>query len=218
MAIVESDYDGDYNQTEIPFSELIVVPPFLRFDLVVFLYPIKTPIPIAEKCESFLGSLPSIKSTLNNSNIINFVCAIDKENPNEFTDHSALLEHIRQVVSICDSSRGYSFILQYYTGMDIAIGSILEIPTISRSSTVYISFDDKSTVTQLPVETISTWLNRERNVMDQNQRERTLLLAGSLQDAQTQEMCDFLKQVSFYIFECSKNPQIIFYNVFNTKN
>ena len=188
---------------EIALSEFVDVPPFLRFDQVsLFYYNINTP-PIAEKCELFLGYLPSIKASLNDSNIIHFICQIDQEDPNEFTDHSALLEHIRQVVSICDSSRGYSFVflqLQHSTGMDITVASILDMPPITRSSTVYFSLCDKSTVTKLPVETISNWLNRERRAMDQNQRERNLVLNCEAQYAQIQEMCEFLKQVSF-IFE-----------------
>ena len=99
---------------------------------------------------------------------------------------------------------------------DIPIGSILEMPAISRSSTVYITLnlndddDDSDEVTKLPVETISNWLNRERHVMDQNQRDRNLVLNCEVQYAQIQEICDFLKQVSYY-------PQLIFINVFNTK-
>ena len=120
-AIVESDYDGDYNKTEIAFSELIVVSPFLRFDQVSFQYHIDTdtlqPIdcgsqPIAEKCESFRGSLPSIKSTLYDSNIIHFNCAINEEDPTQFTDHSALLEHIPHS-SNCVNLRFFSWIFVF---------------------------------------------------------------------------------------------------------
>ena len=205
---------------EIAFSEFVDVPPFLRFDQVsLFYYNINTP-PIAEKCELFLGSLPSIKSTLNDSNIIHFACKIDQEDPNAFSNHSTLLEHIRQVVSICDSSRGYSFVfvqLQHSTGMDITVASILDMPSITRSSTVYFTFDDKSTstVTKLPIETISNWLNRERRAMDQNQR--NLVLNCEAQYAQIQEMCEFLKQVSF-IFEYFSSTYFFINDTNGSKN
>ena len=51
--------------------------------------------------------------------------------------------------------------------------------------------------TQLPVETISYWLNRERQTMDQSQQERRLKLSCIAHYSNIQEMCDFLKQVSF---------------------
>ena len=83
-------------------------------------------------------------------------------------------------------------------GNGIVVASILEMPTIASSSTVSITLNDGSNeVTKLPVETISNWLNRERNAMGQKQRERNLVLNCEVQDAQIQEMCDFLKQVSF---------------------
>ena len=183
------------DEKEIALSELIVAPPFLRFDQVIIEYQI-TSQSIAQKCESFNTHLSSIKSSLYDSNIISFVCTIDKEDPHQFSNCSALLEHIRNILSICTSSRGYSFFV--FPNSDEngnAITSILEIPVISRSSTVYIC-DINSTLTQSTIKAISNWLNRE---MDQKQRERNLALACPIQDGQHQEMCDFLMQIPFIL-------------------
>ena len=194
------------NNKEFPLSELMAVPRFLRFDSVRLEYLLGCRSQsIAQKFESFRRYLPSIKASLYDSNRIQFYYYRQfyncQEDPSEFADHSELLEHIRQIVSICDSSRGYSFIFPSPTDIMNVIASILEMPAISRSSSVYIyhyhPYNDNITVTQLTIEKISTWLNRERRAMDQNQRERTLWLDCSVKVAQFQEMCDFLKQVFF---------------------
>ena len=188
----------------IALSELAVVPTFFRFANIILDYSTGFQ-SIAQKCESFSGYLSSMKSTLYDSNRIDFRCEIDKEDPTQFTDYSALLEHIRQIVSICDSSRGYSFVVwDYDVGSEAfanLIVSILEMPEIARSSLVTMlpTFGIPTTLIELPVEAISNWLNQERHSMNQNQRQRhfNLSLFCPVHYAQIQKMCDFLKQVSF---------------------
>ena len=208
------------NNKEIALTELADVPRFLRFDRVSLVYPIDRSKSIAQARESFRGYLSSIKATLNDANIICFVCKTEEDDPSQFSDHSPLLEHIRHIVSICDSSRGYSFRFCFHAGMCTgtcqrwrnddddfffrvesafgnAIASILEMPEIARSSTVSI-YNYPLFRAHLPVEAISNWLNRERHPTEQNQRERNLALHFYLRSAQNvQEMFDSLKQVSF---------------------
>ena len=185
----------------IDLSEFVAVPRFLRFNQVRLEY--RGSQSIAQKCEYFLGHLPSIKASLDDSNITEFYCDID-HCPGSFSNHSTLIERVREVVSICDSSRGYFFDLNFHT-MDSnvpghLISSILEMPAIARSATVSLRWKCIFIfgLTQLPVETISNWLNRERRVMNQNQRELRLKLMWMGHDyANIQQMCDFLKRVSF---------------------
>ena len=189
-----------FDQTEIAFPELVTVPCFLRFGFVKLNYSIdQQSISIAKKCESFRRHLPSIKATLYDSNGTYF--KIDNKGPSQSIDYSTLLEHIRNIVSICDSSRGYSFAFGYkmYSSWYNLIASILEMPAIACSSTVYIvgPIFFYMTLSQLPIEIISNWLNRERNAMNQKQRERVLQLNFPVQYSQIQEMYDFLEQVSF---------------------
>ena len=188
------------DKKSIALSELVVAPRFLRFDNIGLEYPNGSQ-PIAQKCESFLGYLPSIKAALNDSNIIHFDCPINEEDATKFADHSTLIEHIRQIVSICDSSRGYSFFMDSNAIGDVGVvSSTLEMPQIARSSFASFIFLSRST-RHLPIEAISNWLNQERNAMDQNQEKRTLALVCHVPDAhQIQEMSDFLKQVIFNIF------------------
>ena len=192
-----------FDQKEIAFSELLTVPRFLRFGFVKLNYFGQQS--IAEKFESFRFRLPSIKATLYDSNITWFqINQINHGQSQSINYYSTLLEHIRNVVSICDSSRGYEFDFDlqtdssWDTNVCNLIASILGMPAIVSSSTVYIGPTFFSmTLSQLPIEIISNWLNRERNAMNQKQRERVFKLHFPVQYSQIQEMYDFLKQVSF---------------------
>ena len=154
------------DEKAIVLSELVDVPSFLRFDTVILNYIFGYQ-SFAQKCESFHGHLSSIKTTLYDSNVISFSLGIDQEDPTDFYNDSTLIEHIRHIVSICDSSCGYDFRFQSYADSSTfgnLIASILGIPEIARSSFVSISGCYYAyTNMQLPVETISNWLNRERN-------------------------------------------------------
>ena len=191
------------DKKEIAFPELLTVPCFLRFGSVKLDYFSQQPIDI--KFESFRRHLPSIKATLYDSKITSFQIGHQSQSINYY---STLLEHICNIVSICDSSRGYSFdfALEMDSSWDMNvcnfIASILQMPAIACSSTVYIgplyfSLITTLSLSQLPIEIISNWLNRERQAMNQKQRERVLQLNFPVQYSQFQEMCDFLKQVSF---------------------
>ena len=208
---------GSSFKKEVALSKLVDFPRFLRFDRFELDY--KTGYQsIVQKCGSFRGYLSSIKATLYDSNVIQFDCEISKDQ-NQFSDHSTLLEHIRHIVSICDSSREYSF--RFYPCTDHVVfgnvmSSILEMTAIVRSSYVFIKWlypkGHANANTQLPVETISNWLHQESHVMKQKQRHRRLSVMLSRyddlkQDFHLKEMCDFLKQVSFYF-------QTFFLNLF----
>ena len=195
---------------EIAFSELLTVPCFLRFGSVKLDYFSQQPIDI--KFESFRRHLPSIKATLYDSKITSFQIGHQSQSDQSINYYSTLLEHIRNIVSICDSSRGYSFdfALKMDSSWDMNvcnfIASILQMPAIACSSTVYIGPQYLITsLSQLPIEIISNWLNRERQAMNQKQRERVLQLNFPVQYSQFQEMCDFLKQVSFLSIHISNN-------------
>ena len=195
---------GGNNNKEIALSELRVVPSFLRFDQISLDYSsckMKSQ-SIAEKCESFSRYLASIRASLYDSNMIHFECEINEESPWQFNNYATLLEQIRHILSICDSSRGYSFGFADINSRDSdAIGnmisSILEMPATARSS--FVSFISQYTpLAHLPIEAISIWLNRECNALDQNQQEREFTLSYLVTGAQIQEMVDFLKQVRFH--------------------
>ena len=187
---------------------MLAVPRFLRFDFVKLDYSIGQQ-SIAEKFESFRRHLPSIKATLYDSNITCF--QIKHDGLSQFIDYSTstLLEHIHNIVPICDSSRGYEFDFDlemdssWNTNVYNLIASILEMTAIACSSTVCIyirSLYGFMILSQLPIEIISNWLNRERNAMNQKQQERVFKLDFPVQYSLIQEMCDFLKQVSFLSF------------------
>ena len=200
------------NFRKIALSTLVNVPPFLRFGNVKLDYSIGFQ-SIVQKCASFRGYLLSMKASLYDPSYIRFYVDINQEFPRYFRNHVDFIEHIRDVVSICDSSRGYSFVFRRYRDSDDfgnVIASLLEIPEISRSSFVYFAPDyvvgDTLKLKQLPIEAISNWLNRVRHPLDQKKRDRRLELfcPHHVQGAQIREICDLLKRVS-YIFEYLQN-------------
>ena len=190
----------------IALSEFEDFPRFIRFGYVGLEYYNGFQ-NIGLKCKLFHGYLSSIKSKLNDSDIICFDCGINQKDVTQFSNYSTIFEQIRRIVSICDTSRGYCFSFRHspfnFSDSDAfgnLITSILEMPEIARSSFVSIrgnqrNFDNFAN-TQLPVETISNWLNRERHAMDQNQRQRYLELPY-IHYATFQGTCDLLKQVAF---------------------
>ena len=186
---------GD-DEKEIALSKLIVVPHFLRFDQVTLAYRIGSQ-NILQKCDLFCDHLSEIKATLNDSSVIHFDVEIIRYDydPAQFQSHPTVQAHIRSIVSICDSSRGYSFLFRPYTFDDL-IASYLEMPAISRSSFVSIAYPSDYILKKLHVEAISNWLNRGRNAMDQNQRERCIKLPPAYYSI-IKEICDSLKQVAF---------------------
>ena len=133
--------------------------------------------------------------------MISFGCKVDEDDPSQFRNASALLDHVRHILSICDSSREYLFVLTPRTNSSDAFGnviaSILEMPTIANSAHTYIALIFISEQAQWAREIISNWLNRERREIDQNQRQQSLLLGCLIQYASIQEMCYSLKQVAY---------------------
>ena len=132
--------------------------------------------------------------------MISFVCKVDEDDPSQFINASALLDHIRHILSICNSSREYFFELTSRTNIDAfgnVIASILEIPAIANSAHTYIALIFISEQAQWAREIISNWLNRERREIDQNERQQSLLLGCLIQYASIQEMCYSLKQVAY---------------------
>ena len=204
MAIIIGDH-----KKEIALSDLIVVPRFLRFDQVSLEYS-NDKQSIAEKCESFHCQLPQIKEAFHDSNTTNFECqiSINKKNPSVFRNFSAFITHFRHIMSIFDSSRGYSFVFNSLYALR-ATGnvnvSILEMPLLTRCLSVTIRITQSCSnpqLAQLPIETISNWLNRECHTMDKKQQHLWLYIFCFIEDAkaddQIQQLCEFLKQVSFF--------------------
>ena len=80
------------------------------------------------------------------------------------------------------------------------------MPQIARSSSVSIAFTNSCSNPQFPIEVISNWLNRERKTIDQKRQHRcrclNLFWCSDYEnyDAnnQIQQLCEFLKQVSFF--------------------
>ena len=166
----------------IPHKKLPALPPFIRFDKVqcfydwgcsrsamFFLFPPFSPA-IGKKCQMFRKRLQSLKSALNDSNLVRFTGCIYESDfiPSAFKNHFALLKHLHdKFLPICDSSRNYEFYIEFITDKNShtnVIESLLQMPQIRRSN-VGIEFS-RVFNSQLPVEAIVQWLNQEPDPLD----------------------------------------------------
>ena len=191
----------DDAEVEISLNELAAFPPFLRFDKVV-LTATNTFLPggsntqtIATRCKLFEDQLNLIKPILSGSLLI-FCTAVNRNDPTCFYDHTRLLIYLRRLLLICDSFRGYEFVLGFTSDKGASgyvISSILQIPQIRSCSYVEISFIG-SDPTNLPVEDISNWLHRKCD----GHGERKLRFISE-QIKNRQEMVNHLKEVHIFI-------------------
>ena len=182
------------------------LPHFLRFDRVEFDYRIlignsTANEPIAKKCQSVVNYMQRLK--LNDSNLIHFIGAIDKNNRSHFNDHFQLIGHLRnELLPICSSSRGYKFEINLFSdkaSQTNFIAQILQMPRIDCCTNVEIMFIGLTLdPMQFPIEPISIWLHRNCDGIDEKPKERFLRISSNsnLHIPSIQELCDHLKKVT----------------------
>ena len=193
-------------QEMISLANLAAFPQFLRFGEVELCYNKTSLQSIAEKCHTFVECLQSIQAPLNDSASILICAEIDKEKPSQFGDYSTLLNHIRgELMPICDSSRQYSFFIDFgsdKTQRVNVIESILTIPQIVRCSNILIEVCQGANPLQLPVKAIAQWLNQTDDrsrigVIDDQKKQEKFLRIGTEHDKirNVLEMCKHLTEV-----------------------
>ena len=189
---------------EIPLANPTFCPHFLRFNEVELFYISGTK-SIEEKCGSIGSYLQPLKEALKDSILIRFHGTIDRNDPKNFGDHSKLLKYIgEELVTIFNSSRGYDFSIysrteEAGTGTNV-INSIIQKPQICRCSNLRFDLWFVRQPMLLPVEAISSWLNRTigdgRNFIGRTPKEIFLrIYASRIQNVA--EMCDHLAKVLF---------------------
>ena len=201
--------EGGNGWKKIVETDLLENPQFLRFSEVVLNYShIFDAKPIEEKCQLVVNYLQPQKKTLNDTNLIHFVCAIDKNEPCNFSNHSQLVNHLKtELLPIFGFSRAYKFSIRFYSEEKACtelIASILQMDPIERCSTLEIIFPKLDHVLQLPVEAISNWLHRKHDGINEMTKERFLKIYSSgffnyyinyIHFQNAMEMCDYLKKV-----------------------
>ena len=214
-----------YDKGKIPLRTDFKSFPFLRckslmivhkhvtrsLKLKLFEFFANDPLSFDEKLQLLQNQLRLFKTALSDLELLNFYAVINQNDPNMFHDHSQLLDHLREVLPICDSSPFYSFHIDFksdnYAGGNF-IGQILQLPSINRCQKVYFHYGNE-TFTQFPVEIISNWLNRNSDGQSDSagraNEERLLGTDHRIRIQNAVEMCDRMKMV------------ITFYFIFNIK-
>ena len=170
--------DYKFPTNEISLSDLAQFPSFLRFNNVLLPFcgygDSKSN---AERRQLFDACLQSIREALIDSNKI-FVCAqIFQENARHFSDHQAVIDYLsNRLLPICASSRSYRFCVWFDSdenSMGNFIDSILRMPLVSRCSNVTLKLLTSFFIPiQLPLETISNWLDRNTGAMQSYQKQQ----------------------------------------------
>ena len=181
------------------------LPHFLRVDDVSLYYRRFYGPPIAEQCQAVVNNLQPFKKALIDSNVVNFIGQISQDHNCFFSDHLQLLNHIRkELLPIFASSRCYNFCICSYNDYNLAsnvsfganvISSIIQMDSIDSCSKIEIRIYGRGRYPmQLPIEPISKWLTRKRNVIRKHSKERFLrIFIFNFQNAQ--QLCDHLIKV-----------------------
>lgn len=164
-------------------SELGTFPLFLRFNNVQLFYFFNALQTIEHTCDFFESYLLPNKPAFIDSNMVEFYAGINRI-PTDFSDHSHLLDYIRnRFLSIFDSSRGYLFKCCVFSDTDFVTNvaaSILEIPKVKRCANIVIEISC-GMQKQLPVEAISNWL--EIDVQNKQEKFLEVELSTGIQSA-----------------------------------
>ena len=193
--------------TKVSLANLTSVPSFIRFNEVKLFYNIGS-MSIEKKCRSIGSYLQPLKDALKDSNSIRFYGVNDRNSQAYFSDHSKLLNHLsKQLLKICNSSREYNFSIYFRSeeeagAEDNVINSIIQMPQIYRCSHLRINLCCAPQPMLLPVEVISSWLNRSIgdgvNLIGCAPQEIFLrIYAARIQNVV--EMCDHLAKVYFIL-------------------
>ena len=147
--------------------------------------------------------------------MVEFAVGISQDDQNDFSDHSKLLDYIRnQFLPICNSSRRYKFQIWFLSDTNFAtevIASILEMDEIKHCSNVEIGIicgEQK----RLPIEEISNWLEKSGYGMENTVQEKFLAIYFNVTFQYPQELVDYLKTVYFRtsILRFFKIPKLAF--------
>ena len=193
-------------RTKVSLANLRSVPRFLRFNEVKLFYNFGAK-SIEGKCRSIENYLQPLEEALKDANFIRFHGAIDRNDPKNFGDQSKLLDYLsEELLKICNSSRGYDFTIYFRAeearaGANV-INSIIQMPQICRCSNLRIDLWLICLPVLLPVEAISSWLNRSigdgMNYIGRTPTPKEIFVqiyAARIQNVA--EMCDHLAKVLF---------------------
>ena len=183
----------------VTLTELSSLPLFVRFDNVELWYRLG-PQQIEEKLKLFQIYLLTLKTALNNSNVITVYTEISQKNSSVFSNHLALLEYFPILLSICGSSRCYRFEIVFYSDKDAipnVIAAIMQIPKINRCSGLKIIIPNYwKEQNHLLLKAVSNWVEKTAEGMENNQKRFLRIRFGYIY--RVRQMFEHIKKVVFY--------------------
>ena len=196
------------------------MPSFLRFNTVSLCYETFQNFKfqsIEEKCQSFVNYLLPFKNkALYDTNLISFFGRIHKNDPNAFSCHTQLLDHVRdELLPVCNSSRGYKFEILFYSDINAATHVITSIIKMSLAfdrctgleiilRAPLISNYEWNLSGSVPIEAISNWLNQKCDGTNEKLKERILRISSG-NSQKFQELIDHFKKVLAQLYIVSNS-------------
>ena len=189
----------------ISLVDLKLFPAFLRFNDVYMSYSLGLQ-SIEDKCQLFEGLLPTIREAFNDSKEIYFDGNINQNDKSKFNNHLTLVDYIRDgLLSICDSSRRYKFVINFFSDKNSGakvIESILKMSQIVQCSNVEIWLPQMSDPIQLPIKAIVRWINQiDRIGVIGEKNEEKFLKIYSRKIQNVSRMCEHLTEVLNILFQ-----------------
>ena len=154
-------------------------PHFLRFNEVGLVYYGTQS--LSEQCQLFINQLQRLKRYLKDTNLIDLNVTIQNDSINAFGDHFQFIDHFsNELLPICDSSRGYSFLIHFgsdtNSGTDV-IASILQAEQVKRCSKIEVEFRHHRSI-QLQFDVIFDWLNEKADLFGRRNTEKFLQICS----------------------------------------
>ena len=199
------------NEGKVSFANLTSVPRFLRLNDVKLFYN-RGQMSIEEKCRSIENYSQPFKEALKDSNLIYFFGDVARNDLKQFDDHSKFLNYLSETfLKIFNSSREYKFSIAFYpeeagAGANV-LNSIIQMPQICRCSNLRFWLWKAPQPLLLPVEAISSWLNRSiGDVMHFNGRtpQEIFLRIYVSRIQNVVEMCEHLAKVCLFYYKVLK--------------
>ena len=148
---------------KISHAKLLTIPQFqfVRSDGVELYYNGGS-IPIKDKCQRIEKYLKPIMPVLEHTNSIRFSVNINQDDQASFSDHTYLLRYLSEQLQHTLNLSHYEFEIYFWSNRNAGanvISSLLQMPPIRQCSNFEISLWHIEEALELPIKTVSDWLN-----------------------------------------------------------
>ena len=166
-------------------TELLAIPPYIRFDSVAFAYytGVEQIWQKREWIQMILQPQPIKRAIAGATFEFRGIIAVHLD---DFSDHTMLLTHLqKELLPICEACPSYKFKIFFYSDQHSAtdvIATIIQFCPIDVCQNVFFDLSILLSEIPLPVDAIVNWLNRSGNSNAINEMEKERILEIQIDD------------------------------------